>query len=60
MNTRYNLSHIKYYGIGIPKKGELATIEDEEKVKRLIRSVKPMEVEEMVDELNTDGNKIVL
>lgn len=41
-----NLSHIKFFGIGISEEGKLATSEDEVEVRRLIRSVKPVEVDE--------------
>ncbi|SDH73495.1 hypothetical protein [Desulfosporosinus hippei] len=60
MNDRNNLSHVKFFGIGIPEEGELATIDNEEEVKRLIRSVKPVELAEMGEGVNPNGNKIVL
>ena len=60
MNDYNNLSHIKFFGIGIPEQGQLATVEYQEKIKRLIRSVKPVEEVELGDEINPDGNKIIL
>jgi len=59
MNDHDNLSHIKFFGIGISGKGKLATTEDEVEVRRLIRSIKPVEVD-VEEELNSDGNIIVM
>lgn len=59
MNDHDNLSHIKFFGIGISEEGELATTEYEVEVRRLIRSIKPVEVK-VEDEINSDGNKIVM
>jgi len=59
MNDHDNLSHIKFFGIGISEEGKLATTEDEVEVRRLIMSIKPVEVE-VVDKINYDGNKIVM
>ena len=60
MNDYNNLSHIKLFGIGIPEQGQLATVEYQEEIKRLIRSVKSVEEVELGDEINHDGNKIIL
>ena len=59
INDKDNLSHIKFFGIGIPEEGRLATSEDEMELRRLISSVKPIEVESK-DEINTAGNKIIM
>jgi hypothetical protein len=59
MNDHDNFSHIKFFGIGISEEGKLATTEYEVEVRRLIRSIKPVEVEEE-DEMNSDVNKIVM
>ena len=59
MNDHDNLSHIKFLGIGISEEGKLATTEYEVEVRRLIRSIKPVEVE-VGDEINSDKNKIVM
>ena len=54
-----NLSYIKLFGIGISEEGKLATTEYEVEVRRLINSIKPVEVD--VDrEFISDGNKIVM
>jgi len=66
MNDYNNLSHIKVFGIGIPEQGQLATLEYQEEIKRLIRlirlirSVKSVEEVKLGDEINPDGNKIIL
>lgn len=60
MNDYNNLSHIKLFGISIPEQGQLATVEYQEEIKRLIRSVKSVEEVELGDEINHDGNKIIL
>ncbi len=60
MNEHSNLSHIKFFGIGIPEDGQLATIAQQEEIKRLIRYVKPVEEVESGNEINLDGNKIIL
>lgn len=59
MNDHDNFSHIKFFGIGISEEGKLATTEYEVVVRRLIRSIKPVQVE-VEYEMNSDGNKIVI
>jgi hypothetical protein len=60
MIHRDNLSYIKFYGLGIPDKGQLATVEQQEEIKMLIRTVKPAEDVQSDNEINSDGNRIVL
>lgn len=60
MNEHNNLSHIKFFGIDIPEEGQLATIAQQEEIKRLIRSVKSVEEVESGNEINPNGNKIIL
>ena len=59
MNDHDNLSYIKFFGIGISEEGKLATTEYEVEVRRLINSIKPVEVD-ADGEFNSDGNKIVM
>ncbi|KUO77204.1 MAG: hypothetical protein APF81_28125 [Desulfosporosinus sp. BRH_c37] len=59
MNDHDNLSYIKLFDISISEEGKLATPEYEVEVRRLINSIKPVEVD--VDrEFISDGNKIVM
>jgi len=60
MNDYNNLSHIKFFGIGVPEQGLLATVEYQEEIRRLIGSVKAVGEVESGDEINPDGNKIIL
>jgi hypothetical protein len=60
MINRDNLSYIKFYGLGIPDKGQLATVEQQEEIKMLIRTVKPAEDVQSENEIHPDGNRIVL
>ena len=59
MNDHDNLSHIRLFGIGISEEGKLATTEYEVEVRRLINSIKPVEVD-VEGEFNSNRNKIVM
>jgi len=60
MDDDNNLARIKFFGIGIPEEGKLATMKNQKEIKRLIRSVEPIALAKAENEINTNENKIVL